>query len=670
MKEKVLETYKVKSIETEIEVNIVEREKEFVRIYMLDFPEFGEGTEAVLKNLKKSIITDSTIQAERMMDPDFVDSLKKSFQQKAEKILDKELPNIVEGSRNLLIGLLLEEMLGLGKIEFLLNDGNIEEIVVNTASEPVWIYHKGFGWLKTNVFIRPETEIQNYASIIARRIGKQITVLNPLLDAHLITGDRANATLFPISSKGNTITIRRFRRDPYTITDFVENKTVNTDVMALIWLAMEYELNIIFSGGTGSGKTTALNICMPFIQPNQRILSIEDSVSGKSEILYKHKGKVNKTNIEELIDGLIEDDSIKGIAVENYENIEIPSMTKEGKIEWKEPSHFIRHWVKKDLMEVILASGRKIKVTPDHSLFSFGENGKIIPIKGEKLSKGTFIVTPIEKEWAGKKSSEVQKDKIEKISTEKFEGFVYDFSVPENESFIANNIVCHNTRELSLPPYLHWVPLTTREPNVEGKGEVTMLHLLINSLRMRPDRLIVGEIRRQREAEVLFEAMHTGHSAYTTVHANTAQETIRRLTNPPIEIPKTMLDSVHLNVVMFRNRRLNVRRVLQVAEFITERRGKEEEIKANVLYRWKGATDTIEKHAESIRLFDELGLHTGFSKQEMTDELKTKKTILDWLVKSKLHTIKDVGKIMANYYMDKDEIIKMVEENRKPKTGD
>ena len=496
MKEKVLETYKVKSVGTEIEVNIVEREKEFVRIYLLDFPEFGEGTEAVLENLKRSIITDSSIQAERMMDPNFVDSLKKKFQEKAEKILDKELPNISESSRGLLIGLLLEEMLGLGKIEFLLNDGNIEEIVINASKEPVWIYHKGYGWLKTNIFIKPESEIQNYASIIARRIGKQITVLNPLLDANLITGDRVNATLFPISSKGNTITIRRFRREPYTITDFVRNKTVNTDVMALIWLAMEYELNIIFSGGTGSGKTTSLNVCMPFIQPNQRVISIED------------------------------------------------------------------------------------------------------------------------------------------------------------------------TREISLPEYLHWVPLTTREPNVEGKGEVTMLNLLVNSLRMRPDRLIVGEIRRQREAEVLFEAMHTGHSAYTTFHANTAEETVRRLTNPPIEVPKTMLDAVHLNVVMFRNRRLNVRRVLQVAEYITERRGEKEAVKANVLYRWKGATDLIEKHSESVRLFDELGLHTGLSRIELNNELKTKKTILDWMVKNNIHDIKDVGKIMANYYMDKNEIIEMAEKNK------
>ncbi|MCX6804298.1 MAG: CpaF/VirB11 family protein, partial [Candidatus Diapherotrites archaeon] len=113
-----------------------------------------------------------------------------------------------------------------------------------------------------------------------------------------------------------------------------------------------------------------------------------------------------------------------------------------------------------------------------------------------------------------------------------------------------------DTRELRPPEFLHYVPMTTREPNAEGKGGIGMLDLLVNSLRMRPDRIIVGEIRRRKEAEVMFEAMHTGHSVYSTLHANTSDETIRRLTNPPINIPQSMLDAVHLNVVMFRNRKL------------------------------------------------------------------------------------------------------------------
>lgn len=486
-----IETY---TVETDILVNvdIGKDDAEFVKAYVLHTPEFGPGTRAMLNDLKSRIITEVNISSEKMLDAKFVAELKKTFHEKSEQMLARELPELSADARSQLSAVILNEMVGLGPIEFLLADGNLEEIVVNSALEPVWVYHKKHGWLKTNIIINPEAEIQNYASIIARRVGKQVTVLNPLLDAHLVTGDRANASLFPISSRGNTITIRRFRRDPWTVTDFIDTKTSNAASMAMLWLAMEYELNIIVSGGTGSGKTTLLNVMLPFIQPNQRVLTIED------------------------------------------------------------------------------------------------------------------------------------------------------------------------TRELQLPDFLHWVPMTTREPNSEGKGGVGMLDLLVNSLRMRPDRIIVGEIRRQREAEVMFEAMHTGHSVYATVHANTAEETITRLISPPIEIPPSLLEAVHLNVVMFRNRRLGVRRILQLAEFVPQKAGNEGKIqlKPNILYRWRAATDSIEKYAESIRLFDELALHTGYTAQELTQNLSEKQLVLEWMGKQKVRDINEVGKVMAQYYSEPEAILK------------
>ncbi|MCR4334941.1 MAG: type II/IV secretion system ATPase subunit [archaeon] len=497
MVDKLLKHYEVESESVKVGVQIVYRDGDYVRNYLLDIPEYGKGTQALLDNLKHGIIMDSSIKAEKLLDPKFLDLLKVQFREKAAKILEVQLPNIEKETETALVGILLHEMLGLGKIEFLLADGYLEEIVVNNSKDPVWVYHKEFGWLKTNLHIESEEQIQNYANIIARRGGKQITILNPLLDTHLVTGDRANATLYPISSKGNTITIRRFRRDPWTITDFIKNKTTNSDVMALIWTCMQYELNMILSGGTASGKTSFLNICLPFIQPNHRVLTIED------------------------------------------------------------------------------------------------------------------------------------------------------------------------TRELTLPDYLHWIPMTTREPNAEGKGGVAMIDLLVNSLRQRPDRIIVGETRRQKEAEVMFEAMHTGHSVYTTFHANTAEETIRRFTNPPINIPPTVLDSVHLNVVMFRNRRLGVRRVLQVAEYIPEKRGAIETLKANTLYRWRPSGDVIAKDAESIRLFDELSMHTGMTYSEINADLAVKKKILDWLVKNDVHAVNDVGTVMAKYYIEPEHIMDIVDKNKK-----
>jgi archaeal flagellar protein FlaI len=497
LKNKLLKEYEINSQGIKIPIKIIDAEKEFVKQYLLDLPELGEGTKALLESLKINLITNPKIKAETMMDSKGFNELKKQLSIQAKKIIEKEISSITEKEKNSLIALLLSEMLGLGKIEFILDDPNLEEIVINSSKEPVWVYHKEFAWLKSNVFIKNEEETHNYASIIARRIGKQVTILNPLLDAHLLTGDRVNASLQPISG-GNTITIRRFRRDPWTVTDFIENKTVSSEVMALIWLAMQYEMNLILSGGTASGKTSFLNICLPFIQPNHRIISMED------------------------------------------------------------------------------------------------------------------------------------------------------------------------TRELNLPEFMHWVPMSSREPNPEGKGGIKLLDLLVNSLRMRPDRIIVGEIRRQTEAEVMFEAMHTGHSVYTTFHANNANETIRRFINEPISIAPTMLESVHLNVVMFRNRRLGIRRVLELAEYIPEHRGEQDTIKANTLYRWRSTDDSIGKANESIRLLDELGVHTGLNPTEITADLKEKQSILDWLVKQKITGIHKVGKVLSEYYKNKKTVLDWMKQKTIP----
>jgi len=499
---KVVDSYSLDADGISIKVNIVESPALFVREYLLDYPEYGLGTMALFNNLKKGIIHETSLKLEKMMDQDVLDKTKKIFQERINNIFLKEIPEMPEKDRKVLAVILLQEMLGLGKIDFLLNDGNLEEIVLNESKSPVWVYHKKFGWLRTNVFAASESEIENYANIIARGVGKQITILNPLLDAHLVSGDRANATLFPISTNGNTITIRRFRRDPWTVTDFIKSGTANSEVMALLWTAIEYELNVMIAGGTASGKTSLMNVLMPFIQPNHRIISIED------------------------------------------------------------------------------------------------------------------------------------------------------------------------TRELKLPEFLHWVPLTTREPNPEGKGEVSMLDLLVNSLRMRPDRIIVGEIRRREEAEVMFEAMHTGHSVYTTFHANTAEEVIRRLVNPPIEVPSSLLEAVNLTVVMFRNRRIGQRRILQVAENITEKRGATEEtVKANVLYRWRPSDDVVSKHNESIKFYDELSLHTGLGNSEISEMLSSKQKILDWLCEKNIHDIEQVGKHIANYYLNPDAFVSAIEKGKDPLQG-
>jgi flagellar protein FlaI len=211
-----------------------------------------------------------------------------------------------------------------------------------------------------------------------------------------------------------------------------------------------------------------------------------------------------------------------------------------------------------------------------------------------------------------------------------------------------------------LPKFLYWTPLVTRTPNSEGKGEVSMLDLLVNSLRMRPDRIILGEMRRESEAQVLFEAMHTGHSVYATVHADTANETISRLVNPPLNVPTNLLKAINLNVVMFRDRRKGIRRVLQISEINMDK----DEAHPNILYRWVPDTDEIIKHAESTNFFEGIAKNTGLHGSELDSDLKEKKKILSWLIKSNLRSIVQVSKVMNLYYKNKKHLIHLVNQNK------
>jgi len=482
-------------------VTISRKADEYVPTYNIVFPRVAPATEAVLESIKEKLIETVRIEITEILDPKALEDVKRRFLESADNYIRKELPRITESEKDALSGYLVHEMLGLGRLEVMLNDEGLEEIVVNNSTEPLWVFHKKFGWLKTNVIIPTEDQIYNYASIIGRKVGRQITNLDPLMDAHLPTGDRVNATLFPISTKGNTITIRKFRREPWTMIHFIDPKdrTISKEVAALLWLAVQYELNILVAGGTASGKTSVLNALMPFMPANHRIISIED------------------------------------------------------------------------------------------------------------------------------------------------------------------------TRELRLPDFLHWIPLTTREPNPEGKGEVTMLDLMINSLRMRPDRIVVGEIRRQPEAEVLFEAMHTGHSVYATMHADRAEQVVRRLINPPIALPESLLEVLHIILVQFRHRRLGIRRTFQVAEIIGgESAEGKAAIKLELLYRWKPKTDTIEKVKDSVRILDEIRLHTGMSDEELAKDLKEKELILQWLFDHNVKTVNTVGKVVADYYLDPEHILKLAKANKSP----
>jgi len=485
-----IDKYTIKADNVIFEVSIFKDKDQFVPVYFIKIPKIESASQALLEDIRDKILLAVPINIESLRNPDALNALRSKIMEMARDMIKKAVKDISDEILDFLVLTIANEMLGLGNLDIIIEDENLEEIVINGSKNPVWVYHKKYGWLISNLVVESEEQIANYASIIGRRVGRQINILEPLMDASLLSGDRVNATLFPISSQGNTLTIRRFRKNPWTITDLIKNNTLDYKTASFLWLAVQYELSMIIAGGTASGKTTLLNVILPFVPPNERIISIED------------------------------------------------------------------------------------------------------------------------------------------------------------------------TKELRLPDFLHWVSLSTRSPNPEGKGEVSMLDLMINSLRMRPDRIVVGEIRRQSEAEVLFEAINTGHSVYATLHANTAAEAFRRLTSPPINLPKDLVLSLPMFTVMFRQRKLKIRRIFEISEVNQLKSG---EIITHTIKQWDAKLDKLQDVDSSLRIYDEINLFTGMTKNEIEKDLHEKEQVLRFLVSNNINTVNTVGKVISEYYSNKEEFMKIMD---------
>ncbi|MFP4524627.1 MAG: ATPase, T2SS/T4P/T4SS family [Candidatus Woesearchaeota archaeon] len=483
----VLDRYTTKARDINVEVTIQSKPDSYTPTYAVSISGISKTTEVILEEIREELIRQMELQdfeAEKQEG-----EVSDRFNQALDKLLSDYFPYEDAQTKHALRSYLLSRSLGMGYVDFLLNDPHLEEIAIDNAEDPIWVYHRQHGWLQTNIYMSSEDQIHQAASRIGRNVGRQINTLNPLLDAYLSSGERVNATISPITPGGNTITLRKFSKDPWTITKFISNDTISVEVAALLWQAIQYEMSILIVGGTASGKTSTLNALANFIPPNQRVISIED------------------------------------------------------------------------------------------------------------------------------------------------------------------------TRELKLPSYTYWVPMLSRLANAEGKGEVTMEDLLVNSLRMRPDRILVGEVRRKREAETLFEAIHTGHSCYGTFHANNAREALARLTNEPVDVPKALLPAINLLLVQFRNRRTGKRRTLEVAE-VTQ------ECEHSLLYRYDHARDRLSKVSESQRFIQELTEFTGLTHEELERDRQEKQYILQKLVDHEVFNVEKVGRHMADYYQDKESLLRRLRAQR------
>ena len=173
---------------------------------------------------------------------------------------------------------IVRDYVGYGKIDPLMRDHMVEDISADGVNIPIYVWHREYESLPTNIVYKSEDELNSFLVRLAFLSGKQISIASPLLDASLPDGSRIQMTYGKeITKRGSTFTIRRFRGDPLTITDLLTLKTFSPDMAAYLWYAIENRASVLVVGGVAAGKTTTLNCLSMFIKPEFKVVSVEDT---------------------------------------------------------------------------------------------------------------------------------------------------------------------------------------------------------------------------------------------------------------------------------------------------------------------------------------------------------------------------------------------------------
>lgn len=349
--------------------------------------------------------------------------------------------------RDQVVDSLYAEILGYGPIQPLLDDSDVSEIMVNSATE---VYIERHGRLeRTNIRFEDDRQVLHLIEKIVAPIGRRIDESSPMVDARLPDGSRVNAVISPLALKGPSLTIRKFSADPYQVEDLIGFGTLNEAMARFLEVSVKSRLNIIVSGGTGSGKTTTLNVLSSFIPNDERIVTIEDAA--------------------------------------------------------------------------------ELQLRQDHV-----------------------------------------------------------------------------------------VSLETRPANVEGRGEIDIRQLVRNSLRMRPDRIVVGEVR-SGEALDMLQAMNTGHDgSLTTAHANNPRDLLSRLETmvlmAGIELPvKAIREQIAsgIDLIIQQSRLRDGQRKIT---HITEVQGMEGDvIVLQDIYRFR--QDGIDEDGKVLGVFTSTGIRPSFQER-------------------------------------------------------
>ena len=462
-------------------VVIIENEELYEQKYIVVEPDLTAYETEVLNELRnalRDILEEKDVEA-RLREAvlkDTVDYLIKDMK------LDIDIKSYYK-----ILYYLIRDFVHYGKITPLMFDKMLEDISCNGYNKPIFVFHRNYANIETNVIFEAE-ELDAFVITLAQRCGKHISIAEPMVDATMPDGSRIQMTLGrEVTDHGSTFTIRKFRDVPITPIDLIAWGTFSSEQMAYLWLCIENKKNLIFAGGTASGKTTSTNAIALFIPKKAKIVTIED------------------------------------------------------------------------------------------------------------------------------------------------------------------------TRELMLP-HKNWIPAVTREAFQKGAKSIDMYDLLKAALRQRPEYIIVGEVR-GREALTLFQAMSTGHTTYSTLHADSIEGVIHRLENPPINVPRPMieaLDIVSIQAQVFIGKK-RARRNIEIAEIVgldTETKA----IRTTTVFKWDSVKDEHVMIGNS-KVLEDIRIMRGWSRREMEEELMRRRAVLEFMVEHDIRDYREVANIIHAYQSKPEKVL-------------
>jgi len=244
-------------------------------VYNLIEPELSEEEKSIYEKIVNGLleILDIELTAVKIKS-----EAVKYLEDRIKKILEEYEIIISDDSYAKILYYIDRNFVGLNELEPLIQDTQIEDISCDGVGVPIFVVHRRYGSIKTNIVYNDEKKLKEFIVKLAERCGRFVSYAEPLLDGTLPDGSRVQSVFAKdVTTRGPSFTIRKFVKEPFSPIDLMSKNTVGSQILAYLWIAIENEFSILIAGGAGTGKTTLLNALLMFVPPESKIITIEDT---------------------------------------------------------------------------------------------------------------------------------------------------------------------------------------------------------------------------------------------------------------------------------------------------------------------------------------------------------------------------------------------------------